>query len=146
MIKSNMVTDPKYKPVNNKVISDAILQLFNSKDIDRADISFIFGDDDLLSKLKKEFFNLDHLTDVIAFRLNDDEEKIIEGEIYISIPRAKENAIKFKEPFNRELGRLIIHGCLHLLGFKDESNNEKIEMRDQEDHYLDIMDWKNIYE
>lgn len=141
-----MVTDPKYKPVNNKVISDAVLHLFNSKDIDEAEISFIFGDDDLLNKLKKEFFNLDHLTDVIAFRLNDDEEINIEGEIYISIPRAKENAIKFKEPFNRELGRLIIHGCLHLLGFKDESNNEKIEMRDQEDHYLDIMDWKNIYE
>ena len=141
-----MVTDPKYKPVNNKVISDAVLRLFKSKDIAKADISFIFGDDDLLNKLKKEFFNLDHLTDVIAFRLNDDEEKIIEGEIYISIPRAKENAIKFKEPLNRELGRLIIHGCLHLLGFKDESNNEKIEMRDQEDHYLDIMDWKNIYE
>ena len=141
-----MVTDPKYKPLNNKVISDGVLHLFKSKNIVEADISFIFGDDDLLNKLKKEFFNLDHLTDVIAFRLNDDEEKNIEGEIYISIPRAKENAIKFKEPLNRELGRLIIHGCLHLLGFKDESNNEKIEMRDQEDHYLDIMDWKNIYE
>ena len=141
-----MVTDPKYKPLNNKVVSDGILSLFNSKDIDKADISFIFGDDDLLNKLKKEFFNLDHLTDVIAFRLNDEGEKIIEGEIYISIPRAKENAIKFKEPLNRELGRLIIHGCLHLLGFKDESNNEKTEMRDQEDHYLDIMDWKNFYE
>ena len=139
-----MVTDPKYKPLNNKVVSDGVLSLFNSKDIDKADISFIFGDDDLLNKLKKEFFNLDHLTDVIAFRLNDEGEKIIEGEIYISIPRAKENAIKFKEPLNRELGRLIIHGCLHLLGFKDESNNEKIEMRDQEDYYLDIMDWKNI--
>ena len=146
MIKTNMETDPKYNTVNNKIISDLVLHLFNSKDIDEADISFIFGDDDLLNKLKKEFFNLDHLTDVIAFRLNDDKEKNIEGEIYISIPRAKENAIKFKEPLNRELGRLIIHGCLHLLGFKDESNNEKIEMRDQEDHYLDIMDWKNIYE
>ena len=139
-----MVTDPKYKPLNNKVISDGVLRLFKSKNIVEADISFIFGDDDLLNKLKKEFFNLDHLTDVIAFRLNDDEEKIIEGEIYISIPRAKENAIKFKEPLNRELGRLIIHGCLHLLGFTDETNNEKIEMRDLEDHYLDIMDWKNI--
>ena len=146
MIKSNMETDPRYRPLNNKVVSDGVLNLFKSKKIDEADISFIFGDDDLLNKLKKEFFNLDHLTDVIAFRLNDDEEKNIEGEIYISIPRAKENAIKFKEPFNRELGRLIIHGCLHLLGFKDESDNEKIEMRDQEDHYLDIMDWKNIYE
>ena len=55
MIKSNMVTDPKYKSVNNKVISDAVLHLFNSKDIDEAEISFIFGDDDLLNKLKKEF-------------------------------------------------------------------------------------------
>ena len=146
MIKTNMETDPKYNPVDNKSISVGVSHLFKSKNINEAEISFIFGDDDLLNKLKKEFFNLDHLTDVIAFRLNDDEEKHIEGEIYISIPRAKENAIKFKEPFNRELGRLIIHGCLHLLGFKDESNNEKIEMRDQEDHYLDIMDWKNIYE
>ena len=146
MIKTNMETDPKYNTLNNKVISDGVLYLFNSNDIDEADISFIFGDDDLLNKLKKEFFNLDHLTDVIAFRLNDDEEKNIEGEIYISIPRAKENAIKFKEPLNRELGRLIIHGCLHLLGFKDGSNNEKIEMRNQEEHYLDIMDWKKIYE
>ena len=146
MIKSNMETDPRYRPLNNKVVSDGVLNLFKSKKIDEADISFIFGDDDLLNKLKKEFFNLDHLTDVIAFRLNDAEEKNIEGEIYISIPRAKENAIKFKEPLNKELGRLIIHGCLHLLGFKDESDNEKIEMRDQEDHYLDKMDWKNIYE
>ena len=85
-----MVTDPKYKPLNNKVISDGVLHLFKSKNIVEADISFIFGDDDLLNKLKKEFFNLDHLTDVIAFRLNEDEEKNIEGEIYISIP-AKEN-------------------------------------------------------
>ena len=86
------------------------------------------------------------LDDGTLFLRYVDKEKIIEGEIYISIPRAKENAIKFKEPSNRELGRLIIHGCLHLLGFKDESNNEKIEMRNQEDHYLNIMDWKNIYE
>ena len=141
-----METDPKYNPVNNKVISEGVLHFFNSKDINEADLSFIFGDDELLNSLKKEFFSLDHFTDVIAFRLNDYEEKNIEGEIYISIPRAKENAIKFKEPLNRELGRLIIHGCLHLLGFKDESSNEKIKMRDQEDHYLDIMDWKNIYE
>jgi ssRNA-specific RNase YbeY (16S rRNA maturation enzyme) len=72
-----MVTDPKYKPVNNKVISDVVFHLFNSKDIDGAEISFIFGNDNLLNKLKKEFFNLDHLTDVIAFRLNDDAEKIL---------------------------------------------------------------------
>ena len=146
MIKTNMETDPKYKPLNNKIISIGVLHLFNSKNVDVADISFVFGDDDLLNKLKKNFFNLDQLTDVIAFRLNDYEEKNIEGEIYISLPRAKENAVKFKEPLNRELGRLIIHGCLHLLGYKDESDNQKIEMRKLEDYYLERMDWQNIYE
>ena len=53
MIKSNMVTDPKFKPVNNKVISDIVFHLFNSKDIDGAEISFIFGNDNLLNKLKQ---------------------------------------------------------------------------------------------
>ena len=145
MIKIHVETDPKYNPVKNEVISDGVFHLFNSKDIIEANISFIFGDDELLNKLKKEFFNLDHLTDVIAFRLNDYKEKNIEGEIYISIPRAEENAIEFKEPLNRELGRLIIHGCLHLLGFKDESDNEKTDMRKQEDHYLGKTEWDHLY-
>ena len=110
-----------------------------------SNLSFIFSDDNLLNSLKREFFKLDHFTDVIAFRLNEYEEKNVDGEIYISIPRAKENAIKFKEPFNRELVRLIIHGCLHLLNFNDETDQEKEEMRKQEDHYLDIIKWNNIY-
>ena len=75
----------------------------------------------------------------------EDKEKNIEGEIYISLPRAEENAIEFKEPLNRELGRLIIHGCLHLLGFKDESDNEKTDMRKQEDHYLGKIEWDHLY-
>ena len=145
MIKTYTETDPKYNPVNNKVISDIVRNLFNSKNIDEVDLSFIFGDDDLLNKLKKEFFKLDQLTDVIAFRLNNDEENNIEGEIYISIERAKENALKFKEPLNRELGRLIIHGCLHLLGYLDETKNQKQIMTNLEDVFLDRTIWEKLF-
>jgi len=145
MIKTHVETDPKYDPVNNEVIENGVTRLFKSKHINEANLSFIFSDDNLLNSLKRKFFKLDHFTDVIAFRLNEYEEKNVDGEIYISIPRAKENAIKFEESFNRELARLIIHGCLHLLNFNDETDQEKEEMRKQEDHYLDIIKWNNIY-
>ena len=146
MIKTHVETDPKFNSVNNQIIANAVTTLFKSKDINEADLSFIFSDDNLLNSLKREFFKLDHFTDVIAFRLNEYEEKNVDGEIYISITRAKENAIKFEEPLNRELARLVIHGCLHLIGYNDETDNEKLEMRKQEDHYLDIIKWENIIE
>ncbi|MBT4318615.1 MAG: hypothetical protein HOD52_05980, partial [Candidatus Marinimicrobia bacterium] len=92
MIKTHVETDPKYDPVNNEVIENGVTRLFKSKHINEANLSFIFSDDNLLNSLKRKFFKLDHFTDVIAFRLNEYEEKNVDGEIYISIPRAKENA------------------------------------------------------
>jgi rRNA maturation RNase YbeY len=100
----------------------------------------------LLSDLKKEFFEKDQWTDVIAFRLNDTSEKDVEGEIYISLPRAKENATSYGEPFEKEVARLIIHGCLHLLGFNDKSNDEKKEMTKMENDTLGQNNWQNLFE
>ncbi len=119
-------------------------KIFDFHKIKEADITFIFGDDELLARLKKEFFQKNHYTDVIAFRLNEYKEKLIEGEIYISIPRAKENAKKFKEPFAKEITRLIIHGCLHLIGFKDKTGLEKKEMIKMENNFLTTFDWATL--
>ena len=107
-------------------------------------INLVFGDDKLLSSLKMEFFNYDHLTDVIAFRLNDYNNEEVEGEIYISLPRAIENAKKYGEPLSKELARLIIHGGLHLLDHKDEGEDEKNRMTALEDKYLQQVKWKNL--
>ena len=107
-------------------------------------INLVFGDDKLLSSLKMEFFNYDHLTDVIAFRLNDYNNEEVEGEIYISLPRAVENAKKYGEPLSKELARLIIHGGLHLLDHKDEGEDEKNRMTALEDKYLQQVKWKNL--
>ena len=107
-------------------------------------INLVFGDDKLLSSLKMEFFNYDHLTDVIAFRLNDYNNEEVEGEIYISLPRAIENAKKYGEPLSKELARLIIHGGLHLLDHKDEGEDEKNKMTALEDKYLQQVKWKNL--
>ena len=116
------------------------------QEISDADLLFIFGDDKLLNHLKKQFFNKDHFTDVIAFRLNDYNQGNIEGEVYISLTRAKNNAKKFNEPYSKEIARLVIHGSLHLLGYEDSSKKDKEEMTKKEDIYLAKVDWSKIYE
>jgi len=131
-------------PLESAVIS-IITSVFESEGIQNSEVSLIFGSDDLLSNLKKEFFQKDQFTDVIAFRLNDYKEKNVEGEIYISLPRTKENGKKFNEPFNKELSRLIIHGGLHLLDYEDESEVDKKIMTEKENHYLELVNWDALY-
>ena len=109
-----------------------------------ADCTIIFTDDDYLSELKKQFFGLNQLTDVIAFRLNDYSEKEVEGEIYISLPRARENANQYSEPYGREVARLIIHGGLHLLGYNDQTDSEQAAMRTLEEKYLKKFGWTEL--
>ena len=99
----------------------------------------------MLADLKKKYFLKDQFTDVIAFRLNDYNKSNVEGEIYISLPRARDNAGNFNEPYEKEVSRLIIHGCLHLLGFNDESKKEKKEMTKMENDLLSQVSWKTLF-
>jgi len=101
-------------------------------------VTIIISNDDFLRKLKLKFFNQDVLTDVIAFNLEDENDPI-EGEIYISFNRVKENAKEYNEKFVNEFKRVMIHGCLHLIGFDDGTNEEKKEMTYLENKYLDYM-------
>lgn len=145
MIAVKVDSDPALNgPLESAVIS-IITSVFESEGIQNSEVSLIFGSDDLLSNLKKEFFQKDQFTDVIAFRLNDYKEKNVEGEIYISLPRTKENGKKFNEPFNKELSRLIIHGGLHLLDYEDESEVDKKIMTEKENHYLELVNWDALY-
>ena len=146
MIKINIESDPKFKKPNDSVIFSLISYVMEQQEISDADLLFIFGDDKLLNHLKKQFFNKDHFTDVIAFRLNDYNQGNIEGEVYISLTRAKNNAKKFNEPYSKEIARLVIHGSLHLLGYEDSSKKDKEEMTKIEDIYLAKVDWGKIYE
>ena len=144
MISIKVEIDPILKGLNKSAVILIIKNVLESEGIQDASISFIFGSDELLSGLKKEFFNKNQWTDVIAFRMNDYEEEVVEGEIYISIPRAKENANKFNEPFAKEIGRLIIHGGLHLLNYDDQTTVDKKVMTGKEDKYLQHCKWENL--
>ncbi|WP_372747063.1 rRNA maturation RNase YbeY [Lutibacter sp.] len=104
---------------------------------EEGEINYIFCDDDYLLKLNVEFLEHDTFTDIISFDYT--LGKLISGDIFISIERVRENALNFDQTFENELNRVIIHGILHYLGFKDKSSTEKSVMRAEEDRCLSFL-------
>lgn len=100
-------------------------------------LTFIFCSDDYLHDINVEYLDHDTLTDIITFD-NADEEGMIEGDIFISIDRVKDNAASIGTTFTDELHRVIIHGVLHLLGFEDKGDEAQAQMRKQEDSCLSL--------
>jgi len=101
------------------------------------EISYIFCDDEYLLKLNKEYLQHDTLTDIISFDYS--VGKILQGEIYISTERVKENSVLFDVSFPEEIRRVIIHGILHLCGYKDKTPKESDLMRSMEDEKMKLF-------
>ncbi|MFH4963825.1 rRNA maturation RNase YbeY [Gaetbulibacter sp. M235] len=119
---------------NENLISTWISDVITSEGFKEEEINYIFCDDEYLHKLNVEFLNHDTLTDIISFDYS--VGKIIQGDIFISIERVKENADDFKVSFSDELHRVIVHGVLHYCGYKDKSDADSAIMRQKENHYL----------
>tara|TARA_B100001559_G_C16189869_1_gene479389 strand:+ start:61 stop:501 length:441 start_codon:yes stop_codon:yes gene_type:complete len=141
----NVFIEKKYEKLNECLCKSVIEKILTHYNYTSYDVNIIFTSDIYLSDLKKEFFLKDQWTDVIAFPLQIDS-KFIEGEIYISIPTAKKNANSYKEPYEKELGRLIIHGSLHLLGIEDKSKEQKKKMTILEEKFLEDVTWRGLIE
>lgn len=144
MINIQYEIDPNIDTPSEKISTEIISSVLMEEGKTLAEILVIFTSDEILSDLKKEFFNKEHLTDVISFRMNDYNEEKVEGEIYISIPQVERNARKFDQSFSRELSRIIIHGSLHLLNYDDSTIDSKIKMTEKEDYFLKKTNWKNL--
>ena len=100
-------------------------------------ITFVFCDDNYILKINKEFLDHDTYTDIITFDYSVGNEII--SEIYVSTDRVEENAKKYKQTFENEIHRVMIHGVLHLCGYNDKLAEEKQIMRDKENHYLSLL-------
>ena len=144
MIDVQIETDQKLVKLKEESILKLVSMVMKSEDIKTAEILLIFTTDNVLMELKKKYFNQEHYTDVIAFRLNGYNEDKVEGEIYISVPQVRKNAKQYNQAFNKELSRIIIHGSLHLLNYKDKTPQEKIKMTEREDYFLNKINWENI--
>jgi probable rRNA maturation factor len=119
---------------NEDVVAAWIAESIKSEEHSLEEINYIFCDDDYLHKLNVEFLNHDTLTDIISFDYS--VGKIIQGDIFISVERVKENASDFEVPFLEELHRVIIHGVLHYCGYKDKTPRDSLLMREKENFYL----------
>lgn len=101
------------------------------------EINFVFCSDEYLHQMNKQYLNHDSLTDVITFDYT--EEDTLSGDIFISIPRVKENAALFSLSVRDELNRVMVHGILHLCGYKDKTSREEKQMRNKEDEKLRLI-------
>ena len=98
------------------------------------EISYIFVSDEQLLLMNQQFLQHDTFTDIISF--DSTEGSTLSGEFYISIDRVRDNAKSFGVPVRDELHRVMVHGLLHLCGFKDKRAKEVAEMRKQEEKAL----------
>ncbi|WP_073237642.1 rRNA maturation RNase YbeY [Pedobacter caeni] len=99
------------------------------------ELNFILCSDEYLLRINQQYLNHDTYTDVITFD-NSEELKMIVGDIFISLERIQENAKEFKHTVADELCRVMAHGTLHLLGYKDKGKAAKTLMTEKEDYYL----------
>ena len=102
-----------------------------------ATLDIIFTDDENLRDLHETYLDDKNYTDVMTFNLGTDS--VIEGEIYISNERARENSLKFDVALEVEICRLIIHACLHLAGYKDNNKANRSLMKEKEEKYLSLV-------
>ncbi len=101
-------------------------------------IQFVFCDDHTLLELNQKYLNHDTLTDIITFNYNDEYNNLA-GDIFISHDRIKENATTYNVSPEEELYRVMVHGILHLIGYNDQTEEQRIVMRDKENYYLSLL-------
>lgn len=100
-------------------------------------LNFVFTSDEELFDINVKFLNHHTFTDIITFDYCEDN--IVQGDIMISVDRVRDNAKKFKVEFEQELHRVIIHGVLHLCGYKDKSDKDAAKMRAKENQALKLL-------
>jgi rRNA maturation RNase YbeY len=127
-----------FKLKDEAFVREWILKAIEEENFKAGVINVIFCSDDYLLDLNQRFLDRDTLTDVIAFDYDEDEDEV-SGDIFISIERTRENAIKYNASPDRETFRVIIHGALHLCGYSDASQEEKSTMTQKEDYYLSLL-------
>lgn len=116
--------------------------MFKSEKKTSSNLSFVFCSDNYLLDINRKFLKHNYYTDIITFNLSLKRDKEIQGEVYISVDRVRENAKIFNNTINQELHRVIFHGILHLCGYGDKTKRQKLKMTQMENFYLNLYRFK----
>ena len=130
--------DIDFKVVNPLKTKKWIKNASISEGYELSQLNYVFCSDEYLLEINKQYLDHDYFTDIVTFD-NSEEDNQLEGDIYISVDRVRENAATFHTDFDTEMRRVLIHGLLHLAGHDDTSEALKTAMRAKEDEYLRLF-------
>jgi len=130
-------SETNFKPSQKRPIKNWIMEIVKRENKKIRDINIVFYNDEQLAILNKQYLNHSTLTDIITFDYS--EKNMLQGDIFISVERVKENAKRFDYTFEEELRRVIAHGILHLCGYKDKKNDDKQQMKQKEEEALTLF-------
>lgn len=130
--------DIDFKVVNPLKTKKWIKNASISEGYELSQLNYVFCSDEYLLEINKQYLDHDYFTDIITFD-NSEEDNQLEGDIYISVDRVRDNAATFHTDFDTEMRRVLIHGLLHLAGYEDSSEALKTAMRAKEDEYLRLF-------
>ncbi|SNR49853.1 MULTISPECIES: rRNA maturation RNase YbeY [Hymenobacter] len=132
-----LVEDVEFELSDAEALTSWVERVAEVHEYEIVQLTYIFCSDEYLHKVNMEYLDHDTYTDVITFD-NADTSDIIEGDIFISVERVRENAVQLGVPFVDELHRVMIHGVLHLLGYADKDLLSQTAMRKKEDYCLSL--------
>lgn len=135
MISFNYETD--FELENEAQYEDWISRIIESEGFDEGEINYIFCDDEYLHKINVEYLDHDTLTDIISFDYT--VGNVLQGDIFVSVERVKDNANDFNVSFEEELKRVLSHGVLHYCGYKDKSPKDEALMRSKEEEKMQMF-------
>jgi probable rRNA maturation factor len=139
MISFNYELD--FKLEDEAAYSDWISKVISSEYKHEGEINYIFCDDDYLIGLNQQYLDHDTLTDIISFDYSEGNN--LQGDIFISIERVRDNALDFDVLFEEELKRVLVHGVLHYCGYKDKSEEDEKLMRQKEEEKMKMFHVKH---
>ncbi len=126
----------KFQLSNEQEVRGWLEFVLDEEDRELGEVSYIFCDDDYLYDINVKYLKHNTLTDIISFDYS--LGKVVSGDIYISVERVEENARDREIEFADELHRIMVHGLLHYIGYKDKTEAQRKTMRKKEDYYLSL--------
>jgi probable rRNA maturation factor len=127
----------KFRIKDWKKIVEVVKEIIKNENKKPGNINFVITNDKTLKKINIKYLNHEYYTDVITFDYN--EKNILNGEIYISLDTVRRNSINYKVSLSSEMLRVMFHGIIHLCGYDDKTNNEKVIMKEMEEMWMDVF-------
>ena len=135
MISFNYETD--FELLNEAYFSKWLSEVILSENKNEGEINYIFCDDDYLLEINQNYLDHDTLTDIISFDYSVGNE--LNGDIFVSVERVKENASDYNVTFQEEIQRVLVHGILHYCGYKDKTESDELVMRTKEEEKMKMF-------